>query len=75
MIDPDTYTCCVIESSSAEDLRRPDIDETPLSGEEVRHGVVRGIIPQGPRAHAHAFAEVTVVQRRLVEVWQIGEAA
>lgn len=68
-----------------QDLRCPDIDETPLSTEEVRHGVVRGFIPPGPRAHAHAFVDVYVgdgwatpgrlIERRRVEVWQIGEVA
>lgn len=32
-------------------------------------------MPVIPRAHARAFAEVTVAERRRVEVWQIGEAA
>lgn len=54
-----------------QDLRHPDIDETPLSDEEVRHGVTRAFIAPGPHAHSRAFAEVTVTQRMTVEVWQI----
>ena len=60
-----------------QDLRQPDIDETPLSDEEVRHGVTRAFIAPGPHAHSRAFAEVTVhakavgMMRRTVEVWQI----
>ena len=57
------------------DLRRPDVDETPLSPEEVRQGVNRGLIDLGPRARARAFADVYVLERRRVEVWQIGEPA
>lgn len=54
------------------DLRRPDPDETELSQDEVRHGTFRGLIPLGPRAHARAFGDVFVLERRRVEVWQIG---
>ena len=54
------------------DLRRPDPDETELSEDEVRIGVCAGIIPPGPRAQARAFGSVFVLERRRVEVWQIG---
>ena len=58
-----------------QDLRRPDPDETELSEDEVRIGVFAGIIPAGPRAQARAFADVFVMERRRVQVWQIGEVA
>lgn len=57
------------------DLRRPDPEETELSPEEVELGVWHGIIPPGPRAQARAFAEVFVLERRRVQVWQIGTEA
>ena len=50
------------------DLRQPTHDETPLSQAEVLQGVREGVIPEGPRARARAFAWVGVVERRRVEV-------
>lgn len=50
------------------DLRFPAIDETMLSREEVLHGLREGSVAAGPVARAHAFAEVVVVHRRLVEI-------
>lgn len=58
-----------------QDLRRPDPDETPLSADEVKVGVYRGLIPPGPRACARAFADVLVLERRRVQVWQISTEA
>lgn len=55
-------------STEAKDLRLPMRDETMLSREEVLVGLREGLIAPGPVAQAGAFAEVTVVQRVLVEV-------
>lgn len=54
--------------NSVHDLRIADRDETQLSREEVLHGLRDGSIRSGPAARSHAFAEVTVVTRRLVEI-------
>lgn len=58
-----------------QDLRRPDPDETPLSQAEVLQGVRDGVIPPGPHACARAFADVFVLERRRVQVWQISTEA
>lgn len=55
------------------DLRVPMIDETPLSGEEVRHGLREGLIACGPVAQRVAFADVLVVSRERVEVFEFAE--
>jgi hypothetical protein len=55
-------------STEAKDLRFPMQDETMLSRDEVLMGLRDGCIAPGPVARARAFAEVTVVQRMLVEV-------
>lgn len=50
------------------DLREPDAWETPLSPEEVQHGLRKDLIPEGPRARLAAFrpATVTAVQHRVL---------
>jgi hypothetical protein len=55
-------------NTEPQDLRFPTPDETMLSREEVLCGLREGTVAPGPVARAHAFAEVTVVTRRLVEV-------
>ena len=55
------------------DLRIADQDETQLSRQEVLHGLREGSIACGPAARSHAFAEVTVVTRRLVEIINFSE--
>ena len=57
------------------DLRFHDVDETPLSRQEVLHGLRDGSIACGPVAASRAFAEVTVVTRRLVEIINFTEIA
>jgi len=59
------------------DLRHPDIDETPLSRDEILAGMRLGIIPEGPIARSVAFgprfARVTVMQHKVVEVFNFSE--
>ena len=55
------------------DLRIPGMDETPLSRQEVLHGLRDGSIACGPVAASRAFAEVTVVTRRMVEIINFSE--
>lgn len=55
-------------SIEPQDLRYPSPDETMLSREEVLRGIRDGTVAPGPVARAHAFAEVTVVTRRIVEI-------
>lgn len=58
----------VLKTEHNADLRFHDVDETPLSREEVLQGLREGSVSPGPVARARAFAEVTVVSRRMVEV-------
>lgn len=51
------------------DLRKPDQDETGLSREEVLHGMRTGHIPSGPRSRSIAFADVIVVERQRVQIF------
>jgi len=55
------------------DLRPPERDETPLSREEVIAGMRDGTIPNGPLARSYGFAEVVVVQRRVVEFFDFSD--
>lgn len=57
------------------DLRIADPDETQLSREEVLHGLRVGEICNGPVSRTRTFTEVTVVERRLVEVINFGVLA
>lgn len=54
--------------NSPSDLRIADRDETQLSRTEVLHGLRKGLIACGPAARSHGFAEVVLVQRRMVEI-------
>jgi hypothetical protein len=57
------------------DLRHPDVDETPLSESEVLQGLRDGSISDGYHARARAFAEVLVLERRRVEFVNFKEFA
>ena len=57
------------------DLRFHDVDETPLSRQEVLHGLRDGSIPNGPLAKSYGFTAVVVVERRVVEYFNFSEQA
>ena len=57
------------------DLRMPEPGETPLSQQEVLHGVRQDLIPEGPRARAAAFRISAVMVRTRVLVADITDSA
>lgn len=74
MIDPHAYIrASILAQTATEDLRRPDVDETPLSPHEVAIGINTGAVPAGPIATR--IVDVYVFQRQRVQVFNIPEAA